>query len=214
MAQEIWKPLKGFEGRYEVSNYGRFRVRKAKVRWGGVSQLEIPYIKKTENKVQVGVMPNFEAKLNVQKTISRVVAEHFIPNPENKPRVFHLDGNKYNNRADNLIWCTESEGTIMRARARGGENYKTMKERAEERKKKKNKVRVKYGSRTGTASKPVIQMNKEGNVIRTFPSVKEASHALGVSRQTIITRCQTQSKRNKDGLVYCYAKDYEEQVKK
>ena len=96
--EEEWKDVKGFEGLYQISNYGRIKsLRFNKVR------LMKPFIK---SYYMVELCVN-----SVRKTfmVHRLVAEAFIPNPENKPQVNHIDGNKLNPRVDNLEWCTPSE---------------------------------------------------------------------------------------------------------
>lgn len=99
---EIWKNIKGYENRYMVSNLGRIkRLPNGK----GINSREL--IKSTNRLTKDGyvkiTLPNGE------KSLHRLVAEAFIPNPENKETVNHKDGNKLNNCADNLEWATRSE---------------------------------------------------------------------------------------------------------
>lgn len=111
--EEVWKEIEGYEGLYEVSNFGRIRsldrvaitysnggtqVRKGRIRVGTVDK-STGYVKLLlcKNAVQVSY------------TLHRLVALAFIPNPENKPHVNHKDGNKANNHVDNLEWCTALE---------------------------------------------------------------------------------------------------------
>lgn len=99
---EKWKPIEGFNGIYEVSNLGRIKS----------NALEKPHIKKLSCK-RLGY-PYTMLYLNGKATwvnVHRVVAKTFIPNPENKPCVNHIDGNKANNKVSNLEWCTRSENT-------------------------------------------------------------------------------------------------------
>ena len=95
---EIWKPIKGYEGYYEVSNLGNiFSIRR--------NIIVKPYINQTGY-----YMVNLWFKCKQDKRlISRLVAEAFIENPENKPVINHKDGNRLNNFVDNLEWCTQSE---------------------------------------------------------------------------------------------------------
>ena len=97
IAAEIWKPVKGYEGLYEVSNMGSVRNSKT-------GKLKIPQLMK-RGYVQVLLWTNHQAK---GFTIHRLVAEAFLPNPNNFSDVNHKDGNKQNNSVDNLEWCTRS----------------------------------------------------------------------------------------------------------
>lgn len=95
--EEEWRPVVGYEDRYEVSNQGRVRNLKGLIMKPSVHRdgyLWIGLVSKT--------MP-----YNV--SVHRMVAKAFIPNPENKPTVNHKDGCKTNNRVDNLEWATYSE---------------------------------------------------------------------------------------------------------
>ena len=109
--EEIWKNIQEYEGIYQISNLGRIKAVQRKVRNSSVggfrnlpekilkTRIENGYYSLTLNK---GVKQLFIC-------IHRLVAIAFIPNPENKRCVNHLDGNKLNNNVNNLKWSTHSE---------------------------------------------------------------------------------------------------------
>lgn len=94
--KEVWKRIKGFPA-YEVSNRGN-------VRSGGRIMPAKPDVFTNRRSV---ILHNGKLKKNLR--IARLVALHFIPNPENKPCVNHKDGNAANDCAENLEWVTHSE---------------------------------------------------------------------------------------------------------
>lgn len=98
MKTEQWKQIDGFEN-YYISNYGRV--------WSkSHNQILAPsYI--TGYK-RVHLWSKAEGK-NIGRLIHRLVAEAFIPNPEEKPFIDHIDGDRTNNYVENLRWCTRKE---------------------------------------------------------------------------------------------------------
>ncbi|MBR0260777.1 MAG: NUMOD4 motif-containing HNH endonuclease [Selenomonadaceae bacterium] len=110
---EKWAWIPDYEGHYQESTYGRTKsFKKGKVR------IMKPFLQGDYLYVDL-------CKDGVQKTfqINRIVAENFISNPENKPEVNHIDGNKLNNFVGNLEWVTHSEN-IQHAFATGLEEAK------------------------------------------------------------------------------------------
>ena len=94
--EEIFKDVKGYEGYYEVSNLGRVRSTSYK----GTRILK-PNLK-SRYKIVVFCIN----QIKVHKLVHRLVAEAFIPNPNNYSIVNHIDGNRKNNEVSNLEWCT------------------------------------------------------------------------------------------------------------
>lgn len=106
---EIWKDIIGFEGLYQVSNFGRIKSlpRQVKTKGGSLRTvggriLSCGHQSKTEHQIitlsKSGRIYSFP--------LHRIVALAFIPNPQNLPIINHIDEDPTNNRADNLEWCT------------------------------------------------------------------------------------------------------------
>ncbi len=97
-SKETWKPIKGYEGFYSVSNFGRVRNNRnnklLKLNNNGKGYLFV-HLRKN--------------KFNKSCYVHRLVLLNFIPNPDSKPECNHKDGNKLNNHMDNLEWNTRRE---------------------------------------------------------------------------------------------------------
>lgn len=96
--KEEWKDIKGFEGWYQVSNEGKVFSVKSNI-------LLNPYI------VNNGycIVTLCKDKRKYRRSVHRLVAQSFMPNPENKPEINHKDGDKTNNCVKNLEWVTREE---------------------------------------------------------------------------------------------------------
>ena len=156
--QEIWRPVKGYEGLYEVSNYGRVRSLNYHRKKGRVFLM----------KPCVGRAGYYQLILRknggkITAVVHRLVAEAFLPNPDNLPCVNHKDENKENNAVWNLEWCTFKYNT----------NYGTAMER------------VSIAKTNGKRSKPVIAVDpKTMKTVMFFPSQREA-HRNGYRQSRI-----------------------------
>lgn len=121
MNTEIWKDIKGFEGYYQISSLGRVR---SLDRWGkGIKKFYEGKII-AQSKHPTGYMIVSLCKDAKAKTVfmHRLIAEAFIPNPDNKPEVNHINTIRDDNRIENLEWCTRQEN---RANPKTQENIKT-----------------------------------------------------------------------------------------
>ena len=126
----------------------------------------------------------FNSKGSKRLLVHRIVAEAFIPNPNNYPQVNHKDENKLNNCIDNLEWCT----------AKYNMNYgcgaKT----------RHLKIAIKNGMKVCVS---VLQIDKTGNIINRFNSIKEAERNLGISNSHI-SECCKGKRKTANGFVWRY----------
>lgn len=153
--KEIWKDVKDYEGLYQVSNYGN------------VKRIKDNYIFK-QNKNSRGYRIITFTKNKKEKSVSvhRIVAETFISNPNNLSQINHIDGDKMNNKVDNLEWCTQSEN-MKHA-------YKTG-------------LEIKKG-------KKVKQYDLEGNYIKTWNKMNEAEKEMNITHGKISQVCRGKQK--------------------
>ena len=145
MIEEIFKDIKGYEGLYQVSNFGR--LMNLNFRGTGKNKFMKPS-KKNNGYFQVCLSKNGKRKMFL---VHRLVAEAFIPNLENLPFVNHKDEDKTNNSVENLEYCTHEYNC----------NYGTRIERIV--KKQTN----------GERSKKVLQFTLDGEFIREWISAAE-----------------------------------------
>lgn len=107
---EIWKDIKGFEGIYQVSCQGNVKSVSRKRRHGR------GFLVQKEIILKLGLTHQGYQRVSLgtkkSNKVHRLVAEAFIPNPDNKPYVNHKDGNKANNHIDYLEWVTPLENNL------------------------------------------------------------------------------------------------------
>ena len=165
--KEIWKDVVGYEGLYEVSNLGRIKsVDRVIQKCNGNSYRFKGKMLKPSN----GNYLMVALGSNNNKLVHRLVAMAFISNPQNKPCVNHLDGNKYNNHVSNLAWCTYSENEKHSYLVLG-----------------KKSTPGNLG-RTGINSyeaKPIAMYDLMGNFIKYFATATEAAKYLNGDQANI-----------------------------
>ena len=113
--EEIWRDIKGYEGLYQVSNKGRVKSLNRYANNNGTLQFRPERIlkqniQKAGRNKRCAVVLSKDGKINSVR-VHRLVAEAFIPNPDNKPFIDHIDTDSTNNVVDNLRWVTAKENS-------------------------------------------------------------------------------------------------------
>lgn len=175
---EVFKDIPGYEGRYQVSNYGRV--------WSLIRGREMSYDLGKEGYLRCSLC--HYGQRNIPIGVSRLVAITFLDKPnENQIEVNHKDENKQNNHVDNLEWVSKSENI----------NHGTRNKRVAE------KLNIK-----------VLQLDLQGNLIKEWDSIGEASKSLGIHRSTISRHCNNHITGTiRGGYIWRYAngEDYEKE---
>lgn len=174
--EEIWKDVVGHEGRYQVSNFGNVKSIGTLHSQGG--RILKPVVK--EGYFYVCLYGNNTKKIY---SIHRLVAMAFIPNPNNKPCVDHIDGDRSNNRSENLRWVTYKENannpiSLSRNRVRGTKGYMYGKKHSED---SRIKIIAHLNKSRELQKKKVLQYTKDGKFIKVWGSISDAARFYNVS---------------------------------
>lgn len=167
---EVWKDIKGYEGLYQVSNYGRVKsldhivTQKAKGN-GTLSRLVRGRVLKTgrdkDGYCLIALSKN--GKVRGFK-VHRLVADAFIPLVQGKEIINHKDSNRRNNKVTNLEWCNTHENALHA---------------------------YKYGSQKPFRAKKVLQYSKDGELVNEWNSIKEAGRKTGICSVGISRVCNS-----------------------
>lgn len=111
---EVWKDIPGYVGEYLISSHGRVRslTRKIVTKTGRIYALKGRFISCKNGEGLYSIAHLYKHNVGESVYVHRLVAEAFVPNPNGKPEVNHVDGNVGNNMADNLEWVTCSENAL------------------------------------------------------------------------------------------------------
>ena len=181
----LWRDVVGYEGLYQVSNTGKIRSLyrykkelKPNITKNGYATVEL-----------------FKNKKSKRLLIHRLVAFAFIENPSNLPQVNHIDENKLNNHVENLEWLTAKENM----------NYGTRKERQIANTDFSKNIYKQNAIKNGKiVSKPVLQFDKNGNLVDRYESGKQASVMTNISHSHILECCAGKRYKTVGGYIWKY----------
>lgn len=162
--EEIWKDIIGYENEYQISNLGNVYSFKSNRILKGYTKKNKPHYEDRHWYITVSLCSN-----GVEKRffVHRLVAEHFIPNPDKKEYVNHINGIKDDNRVENLEWVTAQENTQHAY----DNKLEIFNEKTKEAFRKNNEEQ---GYR-------IIEIYSQ----KTYPSIREAARQLNVGKTSI-----------------------------
>jgi hypothetical protein len=172
MEQEIWKDIKGYEGYFKISNLGRVMAIERYVKQGhGLRYCKERIVPHHLNPFGYPCVTLCKEKKSKQHSVHRLIMEAFVPNPENKPHIDHINTDKTDFRISNLRWVTPKENsnnplTLQHCR----ENTYT-----DERNRKINAKKKELGILI-----EVFQYTKDGVFVAHYESMQKAQAATGI----------------------------------
>ena len=174
---EIWKDIVNYEGLYQISNEGNVKSldKTYNVGYGGIKHQKEKILKPTNvgrGYLHICLCKNGKKEY---KRIHRLVAEAFIPNPNNYPTINHKDENPKNNKVENLEWCTQSYNNTY-----GGRTERMAK----------------------TQSKKVYQYTLDGELVKIWSSTNECGRN-GFCQGWVAACCRGERKTHK-GFKWSY----------
>jgi hypothetical protein len=188
--KEEWRDIPEYEGVYQVSNLGNLK-RMAGSKFNKLTKRYnkdaiLSYRAKNSRYIEVGLWKN---NIGQRYKLHRLVATVFISNPESRPEVNHIDGNKKNNCVDNLEWVTRSEN--IKHAFRTGLN-------------KANKSNKGKFLGNHPCSKPIVELDGHGKITGVFSSIKEATIKYNLPEGEVSRVCSGKRKHVK-GKHFAYA---------
>jgi len=169
--KEIWRDVKGYEGLYKVSNKGRVLSlsRQVRCKGNGIRCIKQRVLKQEIDHLGYCFVSLHKGLKQYTEKVHRLVGIAFIENPNNYAEINHRDENPSNNNLENLEWCDHLYNS-------------------------------RYGTRGIKLSKaninniftslPVIQYTKDGQMVKEFPSIQEASRETGIANGSICWACK------------------------
>lgn len=179
---EIWRDIVGYEGLYQVSNFGNIKSLSKKWTGNNGSSRSHDDIILKPFPTPKGYLKVKLAKSGIQKNFSvhRLVMTMFIANDNNLPEINHKNGIKSDNNLKNLEWISTSDNqlhsihSLGRIFKRGSDHFRAVK---------------------------AVQRSMKGNVIKIYGSITDASNELGINRPNIVS-CLTGKRRSAGGYLW------------
>jgi hypothetical protein len=187
--EEIWLPVSGYEGRYEISNFGNIKAL-SRPHYKRKSPILVKKQLDRYGYHYVHISNGIKGR-NIK--VHRLVAIAFIPNPENKSDVNHIDGNKLNNHVSNLEWATIKEN-VRHAHDTGLRTMDHLIALSRTKKLSKNH-----------RARAIIQYNLDGTIVRKWDCLWEAVLFFGKKTNSSIGNCCRGQQRTAYGFKWSYA---------